>query len=448
MAARRRLLKKKTKSPEKGFPEVEPIDFVSRTLPSGLRVVVIPQPSRRAHVAAYLRVGSRYETPKSNGLSHFLEHMLYRGTPSLRTAHEVNLAFESLGGSLYAATHVDFGVFSVTLPPESLDEATHLFADVLSNPTFDNAEVEKGIVLEEILEDLDDEGRQVDADNLSRSLIYGDHPLGFTITGTEDRVSSFTRAMLRRHHARHYTTGNTVLAFSGRVDPKACFALAAKAFAKYPKGDPIDAKKPPPQQDAARVLVVPSASSQTEMRLSFRAVGENSKERAATDVLLRILDDGMSGRLYRRICDDQGLCYDISANFDGYEDDGVIDVAAGCTHERASRIAREALDLFRELKAEGPTDEELAKVKRRNAWEVRSMLDSPEDVASYFAGAWLFDRFSTPWSRLAENTAVTKEEIRDLLRVVATPERLSVLAVGMLKGKQKTELEAIAERFR
>src|SRR5580700_11490885 len=183
------------------------------TLANGLRVLVVPQPQlHRAHVALWARVGSRFEGRKDNGISHFLEHMIYRGTQRVRSAHEVNLAFERLGGSLFASTQVDHGIFSLSLPPESLDEACSLFAEVLTDPAFLDIDIERGIVLEEILEDVDDEGRQVDADNLSRALIYGDHPLGFTITGSEAQIRSFDEPRLRRWHERHYTAGNAVLA--------------------------------------------------------------------------------------------------------------------------------------------------------------------------------------------------------------------------------------------
>src|SRR5580704_3958445 len=159
--------------------------MITRTLTNGLRVVVAPLPQlHRSHVALWARVGSRFERGEENGISHFLEHMIYRGTARVPSAHAVNLAFERLGGSLFASTQVDHGIFSLTLPPESLDEACRLFGEVLSEPAFLDIDIERGIVVEEILEDLDDEGRQVDADNLSRALIYKDHPLGFTITGT------------------------------------------------------------------------------------------------------------------------------------------------------------------------------------------------------------------------------------------------------------------------
>src|SRR5450432_599143 len=113
------------------------VPFETRVLSNGLRVVAVPQPQlHRAHIALYVRIGSRFEEPDTNGISHFLEHMLYRGTAHLPNAHAVNLAFESLGGSLYAATQADYGVFSVTLPPENIARATELFADVLCAPAF------------------------------------------------------------------------------------------------------------------------------------------------------------------------------------------------------------------------------------------------------------------------------------------------------------------------
>lgn len=423
--------------------------FEVATLSNGLRVVVCTQPQlHRAHVALYVRVGSRFETPQTNGLSHFLEHMLYRGTPRLRTAHEVNLAFESLGGYLYAATQTDFGVFSVSLPAESIGEASALFGDVLIQPTFEDIEIEKGIVCEEILEDVDDDGRQVDADNLSRSMIYPTHPLGFTITGDEKRVRSFTHDMLRAHHAKHYNAGNSVLAFSGAVDPKEAFELAEKSFGNLPLGAPVTTDAPVHVQKKPRVDIVENVSSQTELRVCFRAVPEASEHRPAMDMLLRILDDGMSTRLYHRICDDKGLCYDVSASFDGYEDDGILDFAAGVQHARTTVVTRELVELVGDLATKGPTEDELAKARKRNAWEMRSMFDSPEDLAGFYAGGLLFDRFETPEARLAANSAVTPARLREMAELLAQPDRLNVLAVGLLENGEDTRLSDYVKAYR
>jgi predicted Zn-dependent peptidase len=411
-------------------------------------VVAAPQPDlHRAHVALYVRVGSRFETQKTNGVSHFLEHMLYRGTDTLTSAHDVNLAFERLGGYLYAATHTDFGVFSVTLPPESLAEATKLFAEVLTRPVFRDIQTECGIVCEEILEDLDDEGRMVDADNLSRALIYGDHPLGFTITGTEAQVRAFDKPTLAHHHRKHYTQATSVLAFSGAVDPKEVLALADKHWKDLPEGKPIRAKKPVHTQEKPRVQIVQNMSSQTELRVCLRAIPERSPMRPAMDMLMRILDDGMSTRLYHRLSDERGLCYDVSASFDGYEDDGVLDFAASCQHDRTHTVTREILSLMKELAKDGPTPAELDKAKQRNAWDVRAMADSPEDWGGFFAGGHLFERFETPWERLEKNSKVTGDDIKRMAAYLARPSQLNVLAVGMVEGKNHDRLKKVISDF-
>ena len=423
--------------------------FRETTLANGLRVVVAPQPQlHRAHVALYVRVGSRFETPRTNGLSHFLEHMLYRGTPTLQTAHEVNHAFESLGGYLYAATQTDFGVFSVTAPSESVAETSKLFGEVLARPSFNDIEIEKGIVCEEILEDLDDEGRQVDADNLSRQLIYPTHPLGYTITGDEKSVRSFELPMLRAHHTRHYNAANSVLAFSGAVDADACIALAEEHFAQLAKGELVAADAPVHNQKKARLDIVENVSSQTELRVCFRAVPERSEHRHAMDMLMRILDDGMSTRLYHRICDSKGLCYDVGASFDGYEDDGVLDFMAGVQHARTSVVTREIIDLLCDLAKNGPTEQEVEKAKKRNAWEMRAVNDSPEELAGFYAGGLLFDRFETPEARLAGNAAVTTKRLREMAELLAQPDRLNVLAVGLLEDGEDKRLADVVKGFK
>ncbi|WP_394832115.1 insulinase family protein [Pendulispora rubella] len=423
--------------------------FRTVVLDNGLRVVAVPQPQlHRAHAGLYVRVGSRYETAENNGLSHFLEHMLYRGTDRLKNAHEVNLAFESLGGYLYAATQTDFGVFSVTLPPESLAAACGLFSEVMHRPAFCDIEIEKGIVCEEILEDLDDEGRQVDADNISRALIYGSHPLGFTITGGEQNVRSFNEAMLREHYARHYTAANSVLVFSGAVDADAAIELGVKNFSDLPRGEHIVPTPPPLTQKKPRLRIVENMSSQTELRVCFRTISDRAKERSAMDMFMRIIDDGMSTRLYHRICDSQGLCYDVGASFDGYEDDGVVDFVAGAQHARTTRVTEEILALVRELAEEGPTEEELVKARQRHVWELSGLRDSTEDLAAFYGTGYLFDRVETPEERHEKLAAVTADDVRAIARFIAQPERLNVIAVGLLENDEDKRLTDLVKGYK
>ncbi len=415
-------------------------------LANGLRVVVAPLPQlHRVHVALWARVGSRFEATAENGISHFLEHMIYRGTRRVPDAHAVNLSFERLGGSLFASTQVDHGIFSLTLPPESLDEACALFGEVLLEPAFRDIDIERGIVLEEILEDLDDEGRQIDADNLSRGLIYRDHPLGFTITGSEAHVRSFDEPALRRWHTRHYTADNVVLAFAGAVDIDQALRLAERDFGALTRSGRIIPEPPRHNQKRPRLQIVDNVSSQTELRICIRAVAESDPLKPALDVLMRVIDDGMATRLYHRLCDARGLCYDVSAAYDGYEDDGIVDVAAGVQHKRAALVAREVLAMFEELAHEGPSGEELDKVRRRIAWDARAMADSAEETASFYASGLLFDRFSTPEEHASALVRVSGADVREAARQLARPERLNVVAVGLLSGGEDAELSDVVK---
>ncbi|HEX8794723.1 MAG TPA: pitrilysin family protein [Polyangiaceae bacterium] len=416
------------------------------SLGNGLRVVVAPQPSlHRVHVALWGRVGSRFESRQESGISHFLEHMIYRGTRRVPSAHAVNLAFERLGGSLFASTQVDHGIFSLSLPPESVDEASALFGEVLSQPAFLDIDIERGIVLEEILEDLDDEGRQIDPDNLSRALIYGEHPLGFTITGSEAHVRSFDESGLRRWHERHYTAANSVLAFSGAVDVATAMRLAERDFGGLRRGELATSGAPTHAQKKPRLDVVENVSSQTDLRVCLRAFAEKDPLRPAVDVLMRLVDDGMSTRLYHRLCDSRGLCYDVSAAFDGYEDDGVVDVAAGVQHKRAALVTREILAMFEELAREGPTAEELEKARRRIVWDARAMVDSAEEVGAFYAGGLLFDRFVDLEAHVADLLRVGTGEVRAAARELARPERLNVVAVGLLDDGEDARLEDVVK---
>jgi predicted Zn-dependent peptidase len=434
-----------TKSPKYRFP----VRSYEEVLPNGLRVLAVPRPtSNRAVVTMLFRVGSRYETADDNGISHFLEHMLYRGSPSLKTAHDQAVAFEGLGASLYAATQADYGTMNLTLPPASLETATALFAEVVREPRFSSIEIERGIVKEEILEDLDDEGRQIDADNLVRELIYGAHPLGFTITGSLDQLSRFDRPMLKRHHARHYAAENAVLCFAGAVKPERCFGLARRWFSGLRRGEKVGAAAPPLLQKKPRYRHVPNISSQTTLRVAFRALADRDPREPALEMLLRVLDDGMSTRLYERICDTKGLCYDVGALYESYEDDGVFDVAAEVQHERVLDVASEIFMVLKELSETGPTEAELERAKSRQLWQTQAMLDDAEALGGFYALAALSQLTPTPGERHKELAAVTTAQVREVADVVFRPERLSVVTVGTLSRAEQESLVGIVKRFR
>jgi predicted Zn-dependent peptidase len=418
-------------------------------LSNGLPVVLVPRPTvHRAVASLYLRVGSRFETAEHNGLSHFLEHMVFRGTKTLDSAHAQALAFERLGGTLYAATHVDHGVMTISVPPKNLAPVLDVLGEVTIAPRFGEIEVERGIVREEILEDKDDDGREIDGDNLSRALMYAKHPLGFTITGGVENLDRFDEPLLRRHHARHYTTANAVLCLAGNLgDLDECVRVAERAFGGMPRGERVPIEAAPGLQKRPRFRYVDNTSSQTDLRIAFRAVGERDPREPAVEMLLRVLDDGMSTRLYERLCDKKGLCYDVSGMFECYEDDGVFDFAAEAQHERAGLVVREILDLCRELAESGPTAAELDKARDRHLWSTEAMLDDAEALAGFYGLAALAGIARTPDARHAELTAVTSSDVRAAAELVFRKEGLSAVAVGLLEGPEQTKIERAIRGF-
>src|SRR5262245_34661523 len=178
---------------------------VRSVLANGLRLVAVPMMHmHRTVLEPQIRVGSRFEAPSENGISHFLEHMLYRGTPRHPSAHDQALAFETLGGTLLAATAKDFGSMQIAMPPERFLDVLPLVSEVYQDPILSGIEIERGIVQEEILEALDEAGNLIDADELLGSVAFPEHPLGLPITGLPEQVRGFDPHLLRRHHDAFY----------------------------------------------------------------------------------------------------------------------------------------------------------------------------------------------------------------------------------------------------
>ncbi|HEY5961015.1 MAG TPA: insulinase family protein, partial [Polyangiaceae bacterium] len=177
----------------------------SRELDSGLRLIAIRMPYARTAVVEFIsEAGSRYDPPNLGGISHFLEHMLYRGTKSHPGPHELALAFERRGGLLEAATYIDHGSVALSVPPENVVASVPTFCEVLRHPILQGIDVERAIVREEILETLDDASRLVEASDLARSLCFPNHPLGAPITGDLEALDRFDAPMLLEHHDRLY----------------------------------------------------------------------------------------------------------------------------------------------------------------------------------------------------------------------------------------------------
>lgn len=420
--------------------ELKPIRTV---LSNGLRLAAVPMPHmHRSVLEAQIRIGSRFESPSDNGISHFLEHMLYRGTPRYPSAHEQALAFETLGGTLQAATAKDFGSMQIALPPERFLDVLPLVSEVYQEPILSGIEIERGIVQEEILETLDEAGNLIDADDLLGSVVFPNHPLGLPITGLPEQVRSFDPARLRRHHDTFYVAHGTAIVAAGPFDPEQVLRELERLFGTLQPGVRLEVGAPR-EQSAPAFKFVSHGASQTSLRLGFRAPSFLDPREPATQLLVRVLDDGLSTRLYEHICDRRGLCYDVAAIYEAYEDVGLLDLSADSANERAAEVLEELFNVVNRLRDEGPTEAELDKAKRRHTWQLGMMLDDPEDVASHFAMSELTGTLQHPAERRDQLAAVTREQVVAAARELFAPSRLNVVAVGAQNKKNRDRLKQL-----
>ncbi len=425
-------------------------DVRTHRLSNGLRVLTIHRPHlHRAVTAVYVHVGSRHERPAHNGLSHFLEHMLFRGSEALPSAALVNDAVESLGGSMNAATHTDFTVFELDAPPDVLGEASAILGGLLTRPVFADRKVEVGIVREELLEDVDDRGRDISPDNHVRRLVFGEHPLGAPIAGTVRNVTRFTDGDLRAHHGLHYVVGNMVACAAGPLPHTELLRAVSGSLRALPSGPrQVPRSYERAQTRPRRSMVHHAGGSQTALRIAFPCEGLDDPAGAATEMLLRVIDDGMSTPLYRRVCEEKGLAYDVSANIERFTEVGVVEVAASVARGSVGAVIEEVTAILRGLAADGPTGAEMEKARRRFGFDLDALDDDPQDLCDFYGPAELFGQRRKPAARRRELMSLRAADLRAAARRIFDPSRMSVVLVGPRAPRYEAELTELSRATR
>jgi predicted Zn-dependent peptidase len=421
------------RSPPKGesrYPS-EPVNVRDRVfeLANGLRVHTLSMPHlHTAFLGFYVRVGSRHEAPPANGLSHFLEHMFFRGCDPLPSSQALNGAIEDLGGSLDGFTARDYTGFQTVLHPSGVKDGMEIMASMLHRPRFDGVEVERRVVREEMLDALDERGRLVELDAVAHRHHFGRHGLGQPIEGTRGNLRRFDRTALQQHRARFYGARNAVLVAAGPLPPRTG-QWAARAFATLPPGRRRrDGPRPP--LPSRRVHFVHHRGPQTRIRWSFRTVAERHRDYPALIWLRRWFDGGLSARLQVELVDRLGLAYEVSAGLDAYSDVGVFDIEMVVANEKLPAAMTELARLVADAGHRTFTEDELASIKRRAQAGFDGMLDAPAELGHWYGLGTLFDTLEPPKARLQRLLALTTDDLGRAARRTFSGAAWTVSGVG------------------
>lgn len=423
------------------------IPFVRETLKNGLRVQIVPlNHLHRVELLFAIRAGSRFESARENGLSHVVEHLLFRGNERRESAAELARAFDELGADLEPSTSVELVEYPISLPPERLEEGLLELYHLVATPLFRDLEIEKEILREELREDLDEDGRELNIDNLSRRALFGKGPLGQSIGGPISNLDRFTADDLRAHHARFYVGANASLTIAGRVDEAEALRLAREIFGGLPQGERASFESQAIASPKTRLSIVKNDDPQSELRIAFLAPGARDARYAVLALFLELLDGGMGGLLQRRIVDERGLAYFAFASFDAHPDQGVLEIGGTLSHAKLLEFIEASLELLEELG--GPNAEALidartlASIKQRSRWAIESLVDEPGAIAQYLSED-LLNEIGRPLEQLLEEIeAVSASDLIQFARDCLGREKASITIVGEVSRAARAALKS------
>jgi len=406
--------------------------FRRTVLPNGLTVLSERMPGvRSVAFGAWVRAASLHESPDKMGVSHLLEHMVFKGTPR-RSARQIALELEALGGSLDAYTSREHTVYQARVLDEHLDVAADVIGDFVFTPLLRKAdlELERKVVLEEIgmVDDTPDDL----VFELHSEALWGAHPYGYSILGTRDTVSSLRTADLESLHRRAYHPGQLIVAASGNVDHDALLAaLERTGWLAREGGDASRLVVPPPVAETPRRRHVTRDGAQTHIVVGSPTVAHDDPRRHAVVLLSALLGGGMSSRLFQRVREELGLAYAVYTFQSFHADVGMHGVYVGTGPE----TARQALDAINaelaEVAANGLPAEELAMGRSQLKGQLTLSLESVTSRMYRCAGVELYgEPYRTLDEMLALIDAVTAEQIASVAREFFAPEKQTVVSLG------------------
>jgi predicted Zn-dependent peptidase len=411
------------------------LDAVHRTLlPNGLVVITEQMPQfRSVSVGIWVRAGSRREPEELGGISHFIEHMVFKGTER-RSCEEIAAAVDSVGGLLDAFTTKEMVCFNTKVLDEHLPLAFDVIADMALRPLFapPDIEREKDVVLEEIK--MDEDNPETSVNDALLQGVWEDNALGRPILGTPVTVRGLGRDKLSSWFRRCYAPNNLIISAAGNIEHPRLVDLVAGQFAAVPGG--ADGFRPEPPEARAPMLVTQKREmEQAHVCLGVPSYSATDPRRYSAAVLNSVLGSGMSSRLFQNIRERQGLAYAVFSETSSYHDTGLMTVYAGTSGEKVERLVRSVMEEFRRLKAEPVGDEELRRSKEQLKGAMTLGLESTGSRMANRARQEIYlNRFMTLEQIFASIDAVSADQVQHIAGQIFSPERIALSVLGRLDG--------------
>lgn len=417
--------------------------FQKKVLSNGLRILTIPMPSfESATVLVMVAAGSRYETKQNNGISHFLEHMAFKGTEKRPSAMDISSLIDGMGGEFNAFTGKETTGYYIKSAKHHVETSLDVLSDMLQNSKLDPKEIDKerGVIIEEINLYEDMPARKIG--DIYEQLLYGDTPMGWDIAGEKDNIRTITREDFQSYMGSLYSASNMTVVVAGGIDQERVVEQVEKYFGNMEKFEPIKHQPITESQEKPELLIKHKQTEQIHIALGVRTVDINSDRRYPLSVLSAILGGGMSSRLFHEVREKRGLAYYVRSHADEYADAGTLVSTAGIDPKRVVDAVEVMVQEYGKVKegVKGLTDDELKKAKEYLKGHFVLDLEDSRSVASYYAHAELLEKtIENPDEVIEKIEKVTKEEVEAVGRDFFVDKGLNLALIGNFEDRQKLE---------
>lgn len=401
------------------------------TLDNGLRILTASMPhTHSVSISIYIGTGSRYEHDKEAGISHFLEHMLFKGTEKRPTAKEIAEAIDGIGGVLNGGTDREYTIYYVKVARPHRYLALDVLLELVRRPLIESSEVEKErqVVLEELAM-VADNPPQI-ADLLIDSIMWPDNPLGRDVAGSPETVETIDRESMITYMHEQYRPNNIVISVGGNIDHEEIVDQIRTELGDWERGEPAR-MIPAPAMNGTRLAVRYKKTEQAHLSLAVPGVPLDHPDRHALSFLSVILGEGMSSRLFIELREKRGLVYDIHTYVSQFLDSGAFHVYTGVDPRNAKAALQVIMTELTQIGTDGPTEEELVKARELSKGRLMLRMEDTRSVGGWIgAQELLLGKVRSVEEAIAEMDSVTIDDLQRVAREYIVPSKIRLAVVG------------------